>query len=145
MVEEKKKEEKLGDRIKKIRKALKMSQISFSAQLGSSATSFSEIENNKYKPGFEILFKLATEYNANLYYLFFGKGEMFLDIGKDPLTQMKVEGEEFTRYELELLDYFTRSKICRFKLLGLFQQLLFSERAIFDAEIKGNSNQGHVV
>lgn len=135
-MESNKGKEHLGDRIKKIRKSLGLNLADFSAKVGSSATAFSEIENDKYKPGFEIMLRLATVYKANLYYLYLGKGEMFLDTGSDLTSKLTMGDQDLTKYDLEFIKYFTKSEIFRLRILAAFKQLLLEDRELFDREIE---------
>jgi transcriptional regulator with XRE-family HTH domain len=68
-----------AERLKLTRETLKLKQKEFAARLNISAASYSEIESGKYKPNYEFIYNLAKEFNVNLYYLLFGKGDMFLE------------------------------------------------------------------
>ncbi len=69
-----------GKRIKQVLKHLKLTQKESAARLGISIASLSEIENDKYKPGHDFFYNMVKEFKVNLYYLYFGKGDMFIGI-----------------------------------------------------------------
>ena len=68
----------MGERIKKIRKNLRITQKEMAAELEMSACYLSEIEGGKGNPGHSFYYKISTRYNVSLNYLFHGEGEMFL-------------------------------------------------------------------
>lgn len=70
---------KCGSRIKAIREALGLMQKDFAKRLDISSPSLSELENNKYYPGFELLAKLYEDFNASVYYIMFGIGDKFVN------------------------------------------------------------------
>jgi transcriptional regulator with XRE-family HTH domain len=116
--------DEFASRLKGIRLHLKLKQKDFSASLGISGPSYSEIEGGKYKPGYEFLEKIVKRHNVNLYYLLFGQGEMFgglcercpAGIGADFL----VKDKEMSKF----FEYFSRSAIVQYKVMGYFHQLL---------------------
>ena len=132
----KNRENKVGERVKSIRQALKMTQSEFASKLDISTTAMSESEKAKYKPGFEVMMKLMTVYDVNLYYLFFGKGQMFLPGGDAAKGSALLDMTDYTDYELEFLDYFAKSQVVRFRLLGYFQQLMLEEGDLYKREIE---------
>ena len=66
----------LGNRIKKVRKRVRISQKDFAASLSMSGSYLSEIESGKANPGYDFFYKISTLYNISLDYLFHGIGEM---------------------------------------------------------------------
>ena len=66
-----------GERVKAIRKSLKLRQEDMAGAVEISGTYFSEIENDKSKPGHDFFYNIIKNYHVNPYYLFFGQGEMF--------------------------------------------------------------------
>ncbi|MCP4230071.1 MAG: helix-turn-helix transcriptional regulator, partial [bacterium] len=68
-----------AERLRLVRQTLTMTQKEFAARLKISGPALSEIENGKYKPGFDFIVNISREFNVNLYYLLFAEGDMFLD------------------------------------------------------------------
>ncbi|MEX1029947.1 MAG: helix-turn-helix transcriptional regulator [Paenibacillaceae bacterium] len=62
----------LGERIKKIRKINKLSQVDFSNILGVSQGTLSELELNKYKPSIETVMAIIKQFNTDSNWLLFG-------------------------------------------------------------------------
>ncbi len=129
----------LGNRIKQIRKALRLRQVDFAKRLNMSGPSLSELETGKYKPGFDCLMTLATEFKVNLYYVFFGEGEMFFDgsqsfSGPSPLA---ADNEDVRKF----LWYFERSSIIRYHVLSVFKSKLFDEEKNIARELDAFKNE----
>lgn len=114
-----------GVRLRDIRHHLDLKQTDFATRMGTSPNVISEIENGKYKPGFDMIGKFASVFNINLYYLFFGKGEMFIDLESNVIspvskTDLLPEAEEF-------IDYFFNSRGFQYRMLSYFYQLKENE------------------
>lgn len=125
----------LGERIKHVRKALGLKQNEFAARIGTTAANISEIEHLKYKPGFDLIKRIVSEFDINLYYLFFEEGEMLYSRAKKgPLTF--VEEEEFSKHEKKFLEYFYNSDLIRFRLLSYLSQLGLEESDAFRKEME---------
>lgn len=77
----------IGDRFKKIRKLLKLSQPELGEKIGLSGQGVSNVERNKSFMTTQILTKLVVELNVNLNYLIAGVGEPILS------GQQKFEGD----------------------------------------------------
>lgn len=69
----------MSDRIKAIRKALKLSQREFGKKLGVSRDVISNIEYNRVAPKELLLRHICELYNVNEHWLHTGNGEMFND------------------------------------------------------------------
>ncbi len=66
-----------GQRFKKIRTALNLSQEAFGKNIGLSKSGISAVENDKTFISLEILRTLFINYDINLNYLIAGSGTMF--------------------------------------------------------------------
>ncbi len=124
-----------SDRVKLIRKTLGFKQKDFAKKLKISGPSLSEIEKGKYKPGHDFFVNISKEFNVNLYYLFFGKGEMFLDPTSDYSTRAEnfaVNNEDVRKF----LWYFGKSRIVQYLILGHFRSILSNEKAAIEKEIE---------
>ena len=69
--------ETTGDRFKKIRTELRLSQDDFGEKIGLSKSAVSAVENNKSFVSVEILRSLFMDMNINLNWLVVGNGEMY--------------------------------------------------------------------
>jgi transcriptional regulator with XRE-family HTH domain len=128
----------IGSRIRVIRQALKMTQVDFAQKLNASGTAISEIEGGKYKPNYDLILRLGQEFNVNLNYLIYGKGEIFTDgINLTDFCntdKLKVDKEKF----LEMLWYCENSPIVQFSVMAFFSRLIQSDREAIQNEIEEN-------
>ena len=67
-----------GERLKAVRKSLKLRQKDMADGLGIGVSGYSEIENGRNKISNEIGIRLLEQFNVNLNYILGGKGSMFL-------------------------------------------------------------------
>ena len=65
-------------RLKKLRQELNITQNDFARACDVKLTAISKYETGLVKPGFDMLYKIATVYNINLNWLILGIGEIFL-------------------------------------------------------------------
>ncbi|HNX36820.1 MAG TPA: S24 family peptidase [Candidatus Cloacimonadota bacterium] len=68
-----------GERIRQLRKALKLSQTELGEKLEINASAISQMESNRTRPSLDTMFLLSKNYGVNLHWLITGEGEMFLD------------------------------------------------------------------
>ncbi|UCH95190.1 MAG: helix-turn-helix transcriptional regulator [Candidatus Aminicenantes bacterium] len=128
--------ETIANRIKKIRKTLNIKGKDFAPRIKISGPSLSEIENGKYYPNFEFIYNIVHEFNVNLYYLFFGEGNMFIEPGKRSdmsiLEELAGNIGEIRRF----IYYFERSEIIRYFLLSQFKSKLMSDKELVEKELE---------
>lgn len=67
----------IGERIRTVRRALKITQENFARETGYKASFVSGIENGKKMPNVLFFFNLVVKYNVNANYLFTGEEPMF--------------------------------------------------------------------
>lgn len=68
-----------GQRLRKVRKALNLSQQELAVSLNVNASAISQMETDRIKPSLETLLILAKSYKVNLHWLITGMGQMFED------------------------------------------------------------------
>lgn len=72
----------MNERIKKIRKEIKLTQIEFAEICGVTQRYISEIESGKQKTiSAEVFYKITKKFNINPDWLLTGEGDMFLKTG----------------------------------------------------------------
>ncbi len=124
-----------GSRIRQIRKELNLKQKDFAERLKISGPSLSEIETGKYKPGYDFLVKITSEFNVNLYYILFGEGEMFIDP-----TAASYSGVEKFAVNIEdvrdFLYHFERSSILQYFILNQYKTKMVMEKEPIVREIE---------
>lgn len=125
----------VGSRIRSIREALKLKQKEFCTKLNISDASLSELETGKYRPSFDFLNNLAKEYNANLYYMYFGKGKMFVDLA----ITSTVSEEDFV-IDIEdvrkLYEHFEKSPYVQYSMLHHLRSLMLRQGDVVEKEIE---------
>ena len=66
-----------GNRLKKIRNSLKLSQEEFGKQIGLTRAAIAAVEADNNKFSQDVLCKLILTFDVNINYLLVGKGNMF--------------------------------------------------------------------
>ena len=118
-----------GARIKEIREALNIKQKDFAQELGISAPTLSELEAGNSKPSFDVMTKLSVLFKINLYYVLFGKGDMF----ENPLLEFLFNLQENDmvlkfNYLKEFLEYFAKSKQLQFHIGSQFELKMMADK-----------------
>lgn len=89
-----------GERIREVRKELKLTLEKFGDKLGVGKGAISAIENETRNLTEQMAKSICREYNVNYDWLLDGDGEMFSDLPKTVLDELCVQ------YELDDLDRF---------------------------------------
>lgn len=89
----------LGERIKKVRKALELTQESFCNRIGLKRNSISLVESGKRNISDQAILSICREFNVNEEWLRNGTGEMFKAAPSDVLDQLAY------KYHLSEADY----------------------------------------
>ena len=128
-----------GERLKKIRAHIKISQKDFAAQLGIAASYLSEIESGKTKPGYNFLIKLAEVFNVSPNWILLGTGGMFLT-DSDEFLGNRDFGEQ-TESIRRLLDYFARSPLVKLSVMAFASKFLLTNESIIQKDIEKNQSK----
>ena len=67
----------LGDRLKKLRETLQLTQAEMAGKLELQPSAISQMENNRTNPSLETFLKFSDSYGVNLHWLITGQGSMF--------------------------------------------------------------------
>ncbi|MCP5054764.1 MAG: helix-turn-helix transcriptional regulator [bacterium] len=133
-----------GNRLKKLRKSLKLTQKEFSEKIDVAPSYISEIESSKTRPGFEFLSKLFHTYQVNPLYLFEGTEPVFLtNFPVSSPLHSPTSGESTGSDEdvNELLWFMKRSKAVKFSILEHFSRYKSQYKDLINdqiAEYKSN-------
>ncbi len=127
-----------GKRIKELRHALRISQREMARNVKLSPSYISDIEAGKVRAGHEFFHKVSTLYNANLYFLIHGTGEMFKDAedNKYSLGERKI-GEPIESLN-QLMWYCQNSLIVRHTVIGYASRFIMENRSTIKTEIDIN-------
>ena len=73
----------VGDRIKKIRKSLDLTQEAFASRIGSVQNTITGYESGRRNPSSPVISLICKEFNVNEEWLRNGTGSMFEEMSKD--------------------------------------------------------------
>ncbi len=95
----------LGQRLKSLRKTLKLTQAELGKELGINASALSQMEADKIRPSLDTLITLGKQYGTNLHWLITGTGSMFDVIGdSEGSTERRLaKVRDFLQTELQTL------------------------------------------
>lgn len=99
----------MNDRIKDVRKALKLTQDEFAEKLGLTRGAITNIELHKTEPKPLLINLICTTYNVNETWLRTGEGEMFAEMDRDEeiahfvAQALKSEDDNFKRRFLSMM------------------------------------------
>lgn len=82
----------VGERLRRIRKALKITQTDMGKKLGYSTSSYCEMENGNIGINTKTYMKLSKLFNISLEFLVNGRGEIFYK----PVPEVKKDNIEYT-------------------------------------------------
>jgi DNA-binding XRE family transcriptional regulator len=125
----------IADRVKYIRKTLKLTQKDLSQKIDVSITCICEVEQGKYKPNCDFLENISRELNVNLYWLLFRQGEMFLD----PAILLDGQCSNYyvkTGEVRNFLWYYQRSAIVQHSTMAHFYTLMIQQKQNIEEEIR---------
>ncbi|MGC9361998.1 MAG: helix-turn-helix domain-containing protein [Candidatus Syntrophosphaera sp.] len=119
----------LGDRMRSLRRKLKLTQLELADTLKIKASAISQMESNKIKPSLDTLKTLSTVYGINLHWLITGRGSMFDIIG---------DTRDTTAKKLEKIRTFISEELSG--LLQTKEEIASSE--VLDIPVKGEIAAG---
>lgn len=99
----------IGNRIKRIRKELDLTQTEFATRIGSVQNTIARYESNQRTPSSSVLALICKEFNVNEEWLRAGTGEMFKPTSSDVLDQLARE------YNLSNASYIAIEKFVNLK------------------------------
>lgn len=99
----------MNERIKELRKVLKMSQESFGNQLGVTGAGISKIESGERNLTEQMLKSICREFNVDYLWLTTGEGEMFTDLPETLFDELALQ-YDLTEEEKDVVrDFLTLS------------------------------------
>jgi len=123
-----------GQRLRDTRDFLGLSQKDFSEKLGTSNSFISDIEQEKTKPGYKILMKMAHVFNISPNFILLGKGKMFLEEQED-LGQLLDFGDD-TGAVVDMLRYLRKSPLVKLTIMAYFSRFLLRNEDIIKIDIE---------
>jgi transcriptional regulator with XRE-family HTH domain len=125
----------IGQRIREIRKKLKIQQKDMAAAMNIAASYLCDIENGKGNPGPEFFVRLATQFNINLNYLFIGAPDMFTDAEKK-VQKQEVDLEDDVDTIEKVAWLMEHSIHLRTMVLTCVNRTIYADRDIIRENIK---------
>jgi transcriptional regulator with XRE-family HTH domain len=123
-----------GNRLRAVRKNLRLTQRQMAEHLEIADSYLCEIENGKANPNYNFFFLLTNHYRVSLDFLFHGKGEMFLS---EEIVTSKDENKYID--EIESIDDLTwfikRSSIFRLEMLSHASKFLIEKEVTIKKNI----------
>ncbi len=134
-----KNESNIAKRLKAIRQELGLKQNELAKGLDVSNPTISDLESGKYRPNFEIISRFVRRYDVNLYYLYFGTGEMFGEHAEkstgllaDDFSDSIINQDEFKRF----LDHLRRSPFMMLSVLSHYRYILSKESDVINKDLE---------
>lgn len=124
-----------GNRAKEIRLALGLSLSQLAGKMNLAPSSLSRVEAHQSMPGIGYVMYMHEKLGVNLYYLFFGKGDMF-EKPDDETYFFPRWKYELTEPVEELLRCFFGSNLFRYGILSEARALMLKEKSLLDQELK---------
>ena len=121
-----------GQRVRNIRKQLRISQKELAQHLNISNTYLSEIEAGRFKPGFHFFGNLVTKFNVNIKYLITGQGDSFINTE----TTRKHDYGEYSERIQEMLKDFEQVPMVKYAMLEFYENYKITKKAIIEAARK---------
>lgn len=78
----------IGDRIKKLRRELDLTQTDFAVRIGLTQNTVTRYETGDRKPSVSVITLICREFNVNEKWLRTGEGEMFVKKDPEPLDEL---------------------------------------------------------
>ena len=127
---------KFGKRLKAIREHLGFRQNQFAKKLDISNTALSELESDKYPPNLKLIIRIARDFDVNLDYLVFEKGEMFEQ--ESSKKALKIIEDSIFDHEgfLKLLHDLKRSPFLQYSLMSHYRLMLGKEAEVIRGEFQ---------
>lgn len=120
----------MKDRLKQLRKELRLTQQEFADQLGVSRNNIASYETGKSNLGESVIALISRAFNVNETWLRTGEGEMFLKINRDNQIAMwmgQVLSEEEDSFKKRLLNVLRKLDESQWITFEAYAKELFAE------------------
>lgn len=127
----------MGNRLKSIRKQLKLRQVDFAAILNVTVVTLSDIETGKKRPGSEIMYILSEVYRVNLAYLLHDEGDMYRPAAdtKGITIEEGIFGD-YTNDVKEILWFMQHSRLARSAIITMAKEYLYRSEDILAKDLE---------
>lgn len=117
-----------AERVREIRKSLKMTMETFGNKVGVQKSAISKIEKGEVNLTDQMAKSICREFNVNYDYLMYGEGEMFSDLPQTVLDELcrQYSMDDFDRQLIEF--YLTLDAGCRESLKKHIREALLHKK-----------------
>jgi transcriptional regulator with XRE-family HTH domain len=126
----------IGNRIRKVRETLGLSQKDFVDPLDVTGPFLSQIENGKKtNPGISVFMNISAVYHVSMDYIFHGTGQMFFNDENESKNNYREYIEDIETVE-DLLWLFEHSKFFKDSIMGYAGKFKYENDVIIKKSIK---------
>lgn len=125
----------IGERVRKARQFLGLTQAEFSSKIGISRSHLSNIENGNEFPSHSVVLLMSAIFPIDLYWLQSGTGEMISDDTKEEITKNNNDFEKMLKKLKE-----TFYKDCPYWMQGEFTSFFYNFKRLFELCYKNNND-----
>ncbi len=125
----------IGERVRKARQFLGLTQAEFSSKIGISRSHLSNIENGNEFPSHSVVLLMSAIFPIDLYWLQSGTGEMISDDTKEEITK---NNNDFEKMLKKLKESFYKD--CPYWMQGEFTSFFYNFKRLFELCYKNNND-----
>lgn len=124
----------VGHRFKALRKKIGLSQTDLAKKLHVSNGTICGIEKGKVYPPFNVIFGLCLLYNANMFYIFNGNGNMFMEENSIPHWMGEIPDDQLD-FLKNFLNLYEKSELVRFSFQAYFKKYQLENKALIEMDM----------
>jgi transcriptional regulator with XRE-family HTH domain len=124
----------IGARCKTLREKLGLSQTDLAKKLNVSNATICGLEKGQVYPPFKFIFGLCLGYNVNIFYLFNGNGDMFMEENSIPACMGSIPDDQLD-FLKNFLDLYEKSELVRFSFQAYFKKYQLENKALIEMDM----------
>jgi DNA-binding XRE family transcriptional regulator len=124
----------IGARFKAIREKIALSQTDLAKKLQVSNATICGIEKGQVYPPFKVIFGLCLIYKVNIFYIFNGNGDMFMEENLIPACMGHITDDQLD-FLRNFLNLYEKSELVRFSFQAYFKKYQLENRALIEMDM----------
>ena len=124
----------IGDRFKILREKIGLSQTDLAKKLDVSNGTICGIEKGQVYPPFKVIFGLCLIYKVNMFYIFNGNGNMFMEENTIPAWMDSIPDLQLDFLKNFLILY-EKSELVRFSFQAYFKKYQLENKALIEMDM----------
>ena len=124
----------IGARCKALREKIGLSQTDLAKELDVSNATICGIEKGQVYPPFKVIFGLGLIYKVNMFYIFNGNGDMFMEENSIPAWMGSIPADQLD-FLRNFLNLFEKSELVRFSFQAYFKKYQLENKALIEMEL----------